>query len=54
MVSAVPFFENAEGEFVSEVVSKMKFEVYLPGDIIIKAGTLGTKMYFIQVSKPFI
>ena len=49
LVSAVPFFANADPEFVSEVVTKLKFEVFQPKDIIIKAGTLGSKMYFIQV-----
>jgi len=33
---------------VSEVVSKLQYEVFQPGDYIIKEGTVGTKMYFIQ------
>jgi signal-transduction protein with cAMP-binding, CBS, and nucleotidyltransferase domain len=33
---------------VSEVVTKLKFEVYQPGDFIIREGTIGTRMYFIQ------
>ena len=48
LVAAVPFFTNAEPEFVSSVVTKLKYEVFQPGDIIIKEGTIGTKMYFIQ------
>ena len=44
----MPFFSNADPEFVSDVVSKLRFEVFQPGDVIIKAGTMGTKMYFIQ------
>ena len=44
----MPFFENAHPEFVSDVVTKLKFEVFLKGEFIIKAGTVGTKMYFIQ------
>ncbi|KAK7501568.1 hypothetical protein BaRGS_00006999 [Batillaria attramentaria] len=48
LVASVPFFTNADGAFVSEVVSKLRFEVYQPGDYIIKEGTMGTQMYFIQ------
>ena len=64
LVAAVPFFTNAEPAFVSEVVCKLAYEVFQPGliyslhplisttsgagDIVIKEGTVGTKMYFIQ------
>ena len=64
MVASVPFFTNADPSFVSEVVTKLQYEVFQPGpkkknfgeqlnilflgDIIIKEGTIGTKMYFIQ------
>jgi len=47
-VASVPFFANADPDFVNAVVTKLKYEVYQPGDIIIKEGTIGTKMYFIQ------
>ncbi|TPP66503.1 Cyclic nucleotide and voltage-activated ion channel [Fasciola gigantica] len=48
LVAAVPFFTYADQDFVSEVVTKLKFEVFQPGDLIIKEGTMGNKMYFIQ------
>ncbi|KAH7962015.1 hypothetical protein HPB52_013969 [Rhipicephalus sanguineus] len=48
LVASVPFFANADPNFVNDVVTKLKYEVFQPGDIIIKEGTLGTKMYFIQ------
>ncbi|KAM3185744.1 Potassium/sodium hyperpolarization-activated cyclic nucleotide-gated channel 4 [Hymenolepis weldensis] len=48
LVAAVPFFTYADQEFVSEMVANLKFEVFQPGDLIIKEGTIGTKMYFIQ------
>ncbi|VDL88617.1 unnamed protein product [Schistocephalus solidus] len=48
LVAAVPFFTYADPDFVSEVVTNLKFEVFQPGDLIIKEGTIGTKMYFIQ------
>lgn len=31
LVAAVPFFANADPEFVSSVVTKLKFEVFQPG-----------------------
>jgi len=48
LVASVPFFTNAESAFVSDVVCKLKYEVYQPGDVIVKEGAVGTKMYFIQ------
>ena len=48
LVASVPFFTNADPSFVTEVVSKLKFEVYQPGDYIIREGAMGTQMYFIQ------
>ena len=44
----MPFFTHADANFVSEVVSKLQYEVFQPGDYIIREGTVGTKMYFIQ------
>ncbi|RWS13241.1 potassium/sodium hyperpolarization-activated cyclic nucleotide-gated channel 4-like protein [Dinothrombium tinctorium] len=48
LVASVPFFANADPDFVNAVVTKLKYEVFQPGDVIIKEGTIGTKMYFIQ------
>ncbi|UJR29726.1 hypothetical protein I4U23_017275 [Adineta vaga] len=48
LVSSVPFFSNADPNFVSDVVTKLCFEVFQPGDQIISEGTIGDKMYFIQ------
>lgn len=31
LVASVPFFANADPGFVSEVVTKLKYEVFLPG-----------------------
>jgi len=33
---------------VTEVVTKLHHEVFQPGDCVIREGTVGTKMYFIQ------
>ena len=48
LVASVPFFANADTDFVNSIVTRLKYEVYQPGDIIIKEGTIGNKMYFIQ------
>lgn len=48
LVKSVPFFTNADPQFVSAVISKLEFEVFQPGDYIIREGTMGNKMYFIQ------
>ncbi|CAF1094956.1 unnamed protein product [Rotaria magnacalcarata] len=48
LVSSVPFFSNADPNFVSDVVTQLHFEVFQPGDQIICEGTIGNKMYFIQ------
>ncbi|XP_065337300.1 potassium/sodium hyperpolarization-activated cyclic nucleotide-gated channel 4 isoform X1 [Cloeon dipterum] len=48
LVASVPFFANADPNFVSDVVTKLRYEVFQPGDIIIKEGTIGNKMFFIQ------
>jgi len=48
LVAAVPFFTHADANFVTEVVTKLQYEVFQPGDYIIREGTVGTKMYFIQ------
>ncbi|TGZ64939.1 hypothetical protein CRM22_006107 [Opisthorchis felineus] len=48
LVAAVPFFTFADQNFVSEVIIKLRYEVFQPGDLIIKEGTIGSKMYFIQ------
>lgn len=39
---------KADPDFVNAVVTRLNYEVFQPGDIIIKEGTIGTKMYFIQ------
>ena len=44
----VPFFANAEESFITSVLTRLKFEVFLPNEHIIRCGAIGTKIYFIQ------
>jgi hyperpolarization activated cyclic nucleotide-gated potassium channel 2 len=48
LISSVPFFSNADPNSVSDVITKLRFEVFQPVDQIICEGTIGDKMYFIQ------
>uniref|UniRef100_H3B5W3 Hyperpolarization activated cyclic nucleotide gated potassium channel 1 n=1 Tax=Latimeria chalumnae TaxID=7897 RepID=H3B5W3_LATCH len=48
LVATMPLFANADPNFVTAMLSKLRFEVYQPGDYIIREGTVGKKMYFIQ------
>lgn len=44
----MPLFANADPNFVTSMLTKLRFEVFQPGDYIIREGTIGKKMYFIQ------
>lgn len=44
----MPLFANAEPNFVTAMLTKLRFEVFQPHDYIIREGTIGKKMYFIQ------
>ncbi|XP_063737729.1 potassium/sodium hyperpolarization-activated cyclic nucleotide-gated channel 1 [Eleginops maclovinus] len=48
LVASMPLFANADPNFVTSMLTKLKFEVFQPGDYIIREGTIGRKMYFIQ------
>lgn len=48
LVANMPLFANADPHFVTVLLTKLRFEVFQPGDVIIREGTLGRKMYFIQ------
>ncbi|XP_051990394.1 potassium/sodium hyperpolarization-activated cyclic nucleotide-gated channel 2-like [Xyrauchen texanus] len=48
LVATMPMFANAEPNFVTAMLTKLRFEVFQPGDYIIREGTIGKKMYFIQ------
>ncbi|NXL72349.1 HCN4 protein, partial [Leptocoma aspasia] len=48
LVASMPLFANADPNFVTAMLTKLRFEVFQPGDFIIREGTVGKKMYFIQ------
>merc|ERR1719186_123732 len=47
LIESVPFFKNADADFLARIISVLKYEVYLNGDCIIKQGDIGNRMYFI-------
>ncbi|XP_021943285.2 potassium/sodium hyperpolarization-activated cyclic nucleotide-gated channel 1 [Folsomia candida] len=48
LVEKVSLFKSLPMSFLTRIVANLKFEVYLPNDVIIEAGNEGQAMYFIQ------
>ncbi|XP_065836457.1 potassium/sodium hyperpolarization-activated cyclic nucleotide-gated channel 3-like isoform X2 [Oscarella lobularis] len=48
LVQSVPLFQDADPYFVQLIVTRLRFEVFLPDDVIVQVGTIGHKMYFIR------
>ena len=44
----MPLFAHADPSFVTAVLTKLRFEVFQPGDLVVREGSVGRKMYFIQ------
>lgn len=44
----MPLFANADPNFVTAMLTKLRFEVFQPKDYIVREGTIGKKMFFIQ------
>uniref|UniRef100_H3CZ73 Hyperpolarization activated cyclic nucleotide gated potassium and sodium channel 2 n=1 Tax=Tetraodon nigroviridis TaxID=99883 RepID=H3CZ73_TETNG len=47
LVASMPLFANAD-PFVTAMLTKLRFEVFQPKDYIVREGTIGKKMFFIQ------
>ena len=48
LVSAVPLFENVDGEKRQSIANLLRPRVVVPGEIICKAGDAGASMFFIS------
>ncbi|TNM87404.1 hypothetical protein fugu_005625 [Takifugu bimaculatus] len=48
LVASMPLFANADPNFVTAMLTKLRFEVFQPKDYIVREGTIGKKMFFIQ------
>lgn len=47
MVDSVSIFKDMPQHIVVDIVNSLKAEIFLPNDIIVKAGTIGECMYFL-------
>lgn len=48
IVASVPFFEDAEEGFTTSIVTCLRPQVSLKGDIIVREGEVSREMYFIK------
>ena len=48
MIKTVPFLRDASPNFATAMINKLKFDVFLSGDIIVKEGTVGEEMFFLR------
>jgi hyperpolarization activated cyclic nucleotide-gated potassium channel 2 len=48
LAKKVPFFDDCPSHFIDEILNVMRLEMYLKNDKIIRQGTSGQKMFFIQ------
>lgn len=48
LIEKVPLFQGANEAFIREVALEMQPVVYLPGDVIVRAGERGRDMFFIS------
>jgi len=48
LVEKVPFLKEGGNDFITLIINKLNFDVYLPGDTVIKEGAFGNEMYFIR------
>ncbi|KAJ3324451.1 hypothetical protein HDV06_006862 [Boothiomyces sp. JEL0866] len=47
LILQVPFFKQADHSFISQIITYLKIEHYLSGDVIIEQGSYGDEMFFI-------
>ena len=48
LIESVPFLREGGPEFVTEILNRLSFEVFLAGDYIVREGTYGNQMFFIR------
>ncbi|KAG7202744.1 hypothetical protein KM043_009915 [Ampulex compressa] len=48
LVESVPIFRNLPKDVLQSIVKNLKFELYLPNDVIVKAGSQGDCMFFLS------
>jgi len=48
LIENVTIFKNLPKDVLQSIVKNLKFELYLPNDVIIKAGSQGDCMFFLS------
>lgn len=48
LVEKVPFLKEGGNDFITMIINNLEFDVYLPGDIVLKEGAFGNEMFFIR------
>jgi voltage-gated potassium channel len=48
LIERVPLFQGASDGFIREIALQLESVVYMPGDVIVRAGDRGRDMYFIN------
>jgi long-chain acyl-CoA synthetase len=47
LIEQVPFFRNASGDFLRDVIPRLDARQYAPGEILVHEGDVGEEMYFL-------
>ncbi|VVC43365.1 Hypothetical protein CINCED_3A007854 [Cinara cedri] len=48
LVTNLPLLRNADSNLLTELIDCLEFEMFQPGDMVIREGTAATKMYFLH------
>ena len=48
IIASVPFFEDAEEGFTTSLVTCLRLQICLKGDVIVREGEVSRDMYFIK------
>ncbi|CAN7997252.1 unnamed protein product [Ixodes hexagonus] len=51
VLQVVPFLAHSHQDFIEDLAGRLKHEFFLPRDVIVKQGTVGTKTYFLQTGE---
>jgi len=47
LIEQVPFFRNASGEFLRDIIPRLDARQFTPGEVLVHEGDVGDEMYFL-------
>ena len=47
LIEQVPFFKNASGEFLRDIIPRLDARQFVPGEVLVHEGDVGDEMYFL-------